>query len=291
MALYIFRDNQQEGPYEEAQLRAALASGLVAADTPAWIEGTPDWLPLGSLFPEPEPEAPSPGAVREIESKPMGYGAMFLDSLQYPFCRSGWIIIIAGAAFFTIARMFTGFIGGVAISGYLLAFYMDIISTSAAGEDQCPEWPGFSSFLDDILNPYTRGMFALFVSILPALVLGFMGVDQSSPPLFVACGVAVIWSAFYYPLAIIGTVVFGNIGGALPHRVLPALARTFPSSLLPGVMNVLLIGVLIANSLAASHIPFVGKFYDYATYIFCMTIQGRFLGLFYRREQGKLGWA
>jgi hypothetical protein len=292
MAVYILRDNQQEGPYEEAQLRAALATGSVEADTLAWIEGTADWQPISALFPSPEPEpAPAaPGPVREIKAPKMGFGAILLDSIRYPFCRSGWITIVVGAAFFTIARLFTGFIGGLFISGYLLAFYMDIIGTSALGEDKCPDWPGFSSFIDDILNPYFRGMSALFISILPALVLGVMGAANSSKPLLAAAGAAVVWSAFYYPLAIIGTVIFGNIGGTLPHRVIPAMVRTFPSSLLPGITNVFIIGILIVNTAVSTHIPFFGKFYDYSTYLFFMTMQGRFLGLFYRRERDKLGW-
>jgi hypothetical protein len=289
MAVYILRDNQQEGPYEEAQLRAALSGGIITADMPAWREGTADWVTVGALFPENQ-SAPEVGVVREVATPRMGYGEIFIDSIRFPFCRSGWITIVVGAAFFTVARIFTGYIGALFISGYLLAFYMEIIGTSALGEDQCPDWPGFSSFIDDILSPYFRGMFALLISIFPALVLGFMAVGNASTMLYAACFGGVVWSAFYYPLAILGCVIFGNIGGALPHRVIPALVHTFPSCLLPGITNTLIIGALVATGFAGSHIPYLGRFLDNVTYIFFMTIQGRFLGLYYRREWDRLGW-
>lgn len=66
MDLYLFRQEQQTGPYTEAQARALVATGTIARDCPAWQEGMAEWLPLaqvldlGALSPPPGlPPVPS----------------------------------------------------------------------------------------------------------------------------------------------------------------------------------------------------------------------------------------
>jgi len=289
MGIFILRDNQQHGPYEESLLREQLATGAIPPDTMAWMEGTPAWRPLADLLPETIP-APATGVVREVAPPRIPFSAIFLDSIRFPFRRSAWITILVGALFFTLTGLLSGFIGGIFISGYLFAFYLEIIASSASGGDECPKWPGFSSFMDDIFIPYFRGMGATIIALAPALLLAWLAARDDSLPLLVAAGAGVIWSAFYYPMAIIGVVVFGNFGGALPHRVIPALFRTFPASLLLGLTSILLLTILFFNGRAASHIPFVGHFYRFTVYLFLLTVQGRFLGLFYRRESTALQW-
>ena len=47
---YIYVDEQQQaGPYHEDQLREMLAAGQVTGEHYVWKEGTPDWVPLGTI--------------------------------------------------------------------------------------------------------------------------------------------------------------------------------------------------------------------------------------------------
>lgn len=43
---YIFKDDTQEGPFDEAAIAAAIAAGAISRDTFVWREGMSEWLPL-----------------------------------------------------------------------------------------------------------------------------------------------------------------------------------------------------------------------------------------------------
>jgi hypothetical protein len=47
MQIYLFRDNQQIGPFSEAEVRAQLASGAITRETLVWWDGQADWQQLG----------------------------------------------------------------------------------------------------------------------------------------------------------------------------------------------------------------------------------------------------
>ena len=59
MAVYVYRNNQQQGPYEEAAVAEGLRSGSLSPDDLACFVGSDRWAPLGSLFPH-LPRAPQP---------------------------------------------------------------------------------------------------------------------------------------------------------------------------------------------------------------------------------------
>jgi Domain of unknown function (DUF4190)/GYF domain 2 len=46
MQIYILRDNQQTGPFTEAEVRAELAAGTITPDSLVWWDGLPEWKAL-----------------------------------------------------------------------------------------------------------------------------------------------------------------------------------------------------------------------------------------------------
>lgn len=52
MEVWIGRDGERHGPYQESDIRAWLRSGQVSPQDLGWYEGLADWQPLASLFPE-----------------------------------------------------------------------------------------------------------------------------------------------------------------------------------------------------------------------------------------------
>jgi hypothetical protein len=48
--IYLLIEGKQEGPYTEDQVQQSLAEGLFHADLPAWYEGLPTWVEVGSLI-------------------------------------------------------------------------------------------------------------------------------------------------------------------------------------------------------------------------------------------------
>ena len=62
---YLLLDGQQVGPYTADQLHELLAQGKLTSESPAWYDGLPDWVHLGTILEEPKPRveaqvAPAP---------------------------------------------------------------------------------------------------------------------------------------------------------------------------------------------------------------------------------------
>lgn len=55
MATYISQNNQQVGPFEDAEILASLAAGRCSPEDLAWREGMAAWVPLRTFFPH-EPQ-------------------------------------------------------------------------------------------------------------------------------------------------------------------------------------------------------------------------------------------
>jgi len=61
MEVWIGRNGERHGPYQEEQVREWLRSGQLSPDDLGWREGLADWQPLSVLFPQDKPSpAPSP---------------------------------------------------------------------------------------------------------------------------------------------------------------------------------------------------------------------------------------
>ncbi len=84
--IFVYRDNQQQGPLAEAQLREMIQTRAVTTATPCWYEGLPQWTPLGQVFPAlfmqapaaaPLPQAPVPAqpAPAPMPQQAMGMAA------------------------------------------------------------------------------------------------------------------------------------------------------------------------------------------------------------------------
>lgn len=61
MKIYIEKDGQRTGPFTREELRDQTYRGEVSRNTPAWVEGEADWIPLELVLNRPEqPPAPIP---------------------------------------------------------------------------------------------------------------------------------------------------------------------------------------------------------------------------------------
>lgn len=216
------------------------------------------------------------------------------DALSYPIRRGGWIMIVVGAVFSVILDFlqFAPIVGlAVAIfsAGYFGSFYLSIINSTMIERDEVPDWPGFSSFWDDILSPFLR-LFGLgIVSFLPVFLLSFFG-DEDAAWFGPALITAVLYGVCYFPMAALASLAFGNLGGALPHIVFPAIVRSMPGYLL--VVVALIVGIALSATIEelTKGIPYVGWFLAAAVALYGLMFQGRLIGLLYRDKGCKLGW-
>ena len=95
---------------------------------------------------------------------------------------------------------------------------------------------------------------------------------------------------FYFPMALLGVFILGNLVGANPIRVIPSIARTLPAYAIVGVVAVGLPFLMndIINNLSGN--PMVNQGIATLLMLYFITAHAHLLGIFYRKEAEKLNW-
>lgn len=97
MATYLSQNNQQAGPFADADILASLAAGRCSPEDLAWRDGMPAWVPLRTLFPSAAPALQPP----PLPVKPT-IGDDFGTRLLLPVGRSGWAIAAGYLGLFSL---------------------------------------------------------------------------------------------------------------------------------------------------------------------------------------------
>lgn len=182
------------------------------------------------------------------------YGDLLRDAFIYPWRRGGAFILIPGTVLslaFSVSLLapLIGLISAALGACYFSAFYFQIVETTYAGKHQVPDWPELSDLYDDLIRPGLHMLLILFYCVALiclaneaiALVAGESENDAVNP--------ATLWFgrvlvSVYFPMAVLGVVLQGHAGAALPHRVLSAIVRTCPGYLLgAGVLLAIELGI------------------------------------------------
>ena len=58
MSTYIYKDDQQQGPYDDEYIEMCLNKGKLSYDDHCWKEGWEEWKPLSAAFTRPTPPPP-----------------------------------------------------------------------------------------------------------------------------------------------------------------------------------------------------------------------------------------
>ncbi len=219
---------------------------------------------------------------------------MFADAFSYPVRDGGWAMILTGAVLAVVldVAMFVPMLGlAVAVfsAGYFSGLYLDIVGSTMTGNDRMPDWPSFTDFMDDIVAPFLRIVGLVFVSFALVAVVFFV-VDPEVDEFWWLIGAAVGVGCFYFPMAVQGSVAAGNLVGALPHVVLPAIFRCLPGYLVVVAGLVVAVGVCGVVEEFGGRVPYVGWFVASGVAIYSMMMQGRLIGLIHREKAEALGW-
>src|SRR5205085_9025944 len=96
----------------------------------------------------------------------------------YPFTKRGTFLLAMGAVFFMIMEMagrFALFFKAtifIFTYGYLFAFMQRIVSASAQGEDDVPDFPDVTEFWSDVVLPFLLFTGTFVGSFAPAIAAG-----------------------------------------------------------------------------------------------------------------------
>ena len=91
MEVWIGRQGERHGPYQEEQIREWLRSSQLSPDDLGWYDGLADWQPLSVLFPLDKPApAPNPYAPPPLQQQPAS--TMHFDYAGFWQRFGAWII-------------------------------------------------------------------------------------------------------------------------------------------------------------------------------------------------------
>lgn len=215
-----------------------------------------------------------------------------LDILTYPFHKSGYPLFFVGAILIIISNIVTkapmGGFAWIFIFAYLCGLFFELVYLSATDREELYAFPDLTDPLEDIAYPAIKVFGVVAISFLPLICWEIWGDPESEYATAVWYG-SVVWAAFYFPMAMLGTVILGSLIGALPHIVFPAIFR---SGALYLVAALLVFGLICAETFSQYYLPggITGRILAALIAMFVMMTVARTLGLLYLRREDELGW-
>lgn len=216
-------------------------------------------------------------------------------SFAYPFRAGGGWKLLIGTIIFAVLDFGAMFSFWVAIigTGYLFAYIQAHITHSASGEYEPADWPGFSSWWDDIIQPCLLYLLVGACSFAPLLIYLFFGAGEEPNPV-VIFGLAVL-GILYLPMALLATAMSDSFTGLNPFAVFPPIARMPLEYISLCAMLGLVVGIQLAfefviGRLPIPHIDWIAALPNGFVSLYLVTVTARALGILYCTKQEKFGW-
>ena len=218
------------------------------------------------------------------------FGTAIRRALVYPFRGNGVIILICGTIFFGLLDLVPSFFFAIILWiiswGYLFAFMQRIVVTSAAGEEDPPEFPEVSDIVSDIVMPFLQLVVTLFIScIVPLIIWVKLG---AFPGQF-----AMLLSMIYFPMALLGVAMSDSFGALNPVFVLSSVMKVFKQYLVTCFVfgGLIFFYGFVQGVLAEMDIPLIPLFFIFwFVFLVFLMIGMRILGMLYYLNKQKLGW-
>jgi len=240
------------------------------------------------------------GLCRELmpeEEQVKPFFELLPDAFPYPFKGKGKIMLIAGAIFFWLLELIASVsLFGLAImffvGGYLVSSMFRIIGSSANGDEELPDWPDFSDFWNDIINPVFLICATVVASSLPVIFCFFLfgRSDQSiflSNPLF---WLAIIAGMFYFPMGLLAVALFNRVLALNPLLVVVSILKVPMEYLVACVLLLFIYGANLIGNALTGFIPFLGGLLGWFLSLYLLMVEMRVLGLLYYTNKKRLKW-
>jgi len=231
--------------------------------------------------------------------------------------------VFAGASiFFAVGEVlatlnvFFGWFVMLCLLGYLAAWHFDVLSRTAAGKDDPPEFPELVTIIDSCVAPFLGLLACGLFAFAPMLVLLALTIQGTLSPGVggIAMLVSVVPCGFVFPMALTVRGLTQSSGDAMnPARVYGSIGRVLPDYVIAflslcvlwfawSIVRVgLLFGVGITFGLptadAVIHLDYVrivgwllytALVWPLLLYVWC--VQGHLLGCLYRQSFRRLAW-
>jgi hypothetical protein len=177
--------------------------------------------------------------------------------------------------------------------GYLFSYLKKIITFTAHGDQNMPDWPELTEWKEDIVSPMFQFLMISLFSFGPAflawLLMDFW-FDVDYPWLVWLIALA---GCLYFPMAFLGVAMFDSLAAAHPLFVAGSV------SVVPREYSVAVLvfaGILLLRWLSETlltmllHIPLVPVLLSDLLAIGLLMVEAGILGLLYLARKRTLGW-
>ncbi len=176
------------------------------------------------------------------------------------------------------------------LAGFLCAYAVKLVRSSADGEKQPPDWPSIIDFWTDIALPLVQVLVTITISFGP--LLGYLyltfGDGMSAVP-----GLALGLLAFgivYFPMAFLAMSVSGSVEYANPVFVISGIVKIGPTYLIACVVLCLVFVIEGVLQTVFASIPFVGWVANQLLSLYFLMVECRIIGLLYFANMRRLHW-
>ncbi len=230
----------------------------------------------------------------EIEEKPerptLGFFASLPGALIYPFTGNGVILMVAGTIFFIVMSYFL--LLALSCTGYLFGYAKHIVASSAAGEDEPPDWPDFTDWKEDMLWPYLQLLALIVLTFSPAILLLIFPPDDK----LVFGGLmlaALALGAAIAPMGMLALSMFDTVTALNPVGLVWSILRIPGPYLVAALAFEAVIGVNVLKNLVLMVIipsTFVAVVVASFLNLYFIMVGMRILGLLFYTQEDRLGW-
>jgi len=174
----------------------------------------------------------------------------------------------------------------------LFSYAKRIITSTAQGEVEPPDWPDFNDWREDILMPFAQFVGLVVLSFGPALILRWW---QPGSPVFARAAtiIAAGLGALLAPMGTLSLAMFDSIGALNPIALVWSIGRAPLHYLVAAATFEIVAGIyFVAGNRISSLMPVLilpGLISGFVN-LYLIVVGMRILGLFYVSKKTELGW-
>ncbi|MCI4624735.1 MAG: DUF4013 domain-containing protein [Candidatus Magnetoovum sp. WYHC-5] len=241
----------------------------------------------------PQIHIPTP---KKDETPPPPFFSQIAKVFIYPFIGNGKLLLIAGTlTFFVLSHIpFTKLYGQLLVSGYMIAYMMKIITSSAKGEKELPDWPDFTDITDDIIRPIFMMIAAIVVSNIPTIAYAAYKYNVSSiqinDPILLTLPFI---GTLYFPMSLITMSISNSIKGLNPVLVIKSIFSVPVEYFFTLLFLFIIVGIGLAEQIFIAYIkiPYVTPIISTFLSIYFATVEMRLLGLLIYCNRERFDWS
>ncbi|MGB0578188.1 MAG: FHA domain-containing protein [Limisphaerales bacterium] len=233
----------------------------------------------------------------EQRQQKLHHGSLFQclgDIFKFPLSPEGIWLLLIGTIIYVVLDFVAKFDYRVAIvaSGYVFAYIMKIIRSTADGEDELPGWPDFADWKAQIVQPLLMFLASALVSFLPLLIYGFMEGWQDLRLMIVLPTAA--WGLLYMPVCLLAVATNRDYLALNPFVVMPGMVKLYTQYMLASVLlfTMLILRYFLDNLFVTYvGVPVVPVVLSGVVSLYFLGVELRMLGLLYQVNRSDLGWS